>query len=541
MGLSVAQVRLLALTNRKSDIELQVQLNSKRKQMLTRKSTELAQQYYNRLQNSTIQYATTNGYEDVNYNYLMGETTSQSSCYTNDFIENVAEGTLSEYMTSKNNNNMILVNQYGEVIANSTVTNVVSSVKATYGSTTVFRQTAQSVLQLIKDTCMKSTAGGSQAIDSLQKVYAVYEKDNAKREELASYLEAMIENGGFIDGGNVFQNADNGKWYTTEKGAYEKDSSKEITLKDGVCYLPFKVTSTGSDTYKTEGLGLKCVWYANAFTDITKNMAQTLGNLAAYFAPIFSASLQNGTAEKATTQTASGGTLYVYDYSKSTPDMVAYNGTNCDVTYSGTNAPVTIGTIFNGITDATWTDGQIQAALNHGTISGTEDAFSMIVIDKVGKEHYFNIVKNKEGTGYRATAIDQNNVGNQFYKFKIDNTKRGNFSDAQYTDNLQAGLKSGMYQLCMVDDLKRGSYKKNTTLTYFVNMNYVLDRTDSSKKEEITAWFNTEQAKISEKETYWDTEIQNLSTELNSVNTEIESVKQLKSNAIKSVFSWGSS
>ena len=46
MGLAVSQVRLLALTTRKADIELQMQVNSKRKQMLTRKSTELAQQYF---------------------------------------------------------------------------------------------------------------------------------------------------------------------------------------------------------------------------------------------------------------------------------------------------------------------------------------------------------------------------------------------------------------------------------------------------------------------------------------------------------------
>lgn len=109
------------------------------------------------------------------------------------------------------------------------------------------------------------------------------------------------------------------------------------------------------------------------------------------------------------------------------------------------------------------------------------------------------------------------------------------------TEKLQAGFKSGTYQLCMVTDAAKGLYHKNTTLEYFTHMNYVVQKTDSSKREEITAWFNAEQADISEQETYWDTEITNLSTELNSVNTEIDSVKQLKSNAIKSVFDWGSS
>ena len=98
-----------------------------------------------------------------------------------------------------------------------------------------------------------------------------------------------------------------------------------------------------------------------------------------------------------------------------------------------------------------------------------------------------------------------------------------------------------MYQLAMVEDIGRGLLHKNTTLEYFTHMNYVIEKADSSEREEITAWFNKEQALISEKETYWDSEIQNLSTELNSVNTEIDSVKSLKSNAIKSVFNWGGS
>ena len=90
MGLAVSQVRLLALTTRKADIELQMQINSKRKQMLTRKSTELAQQYYQRLQNSTIQYATSNGYEDVNYDYIMGQQVDGN--YTSDFMSQVLFG-----------------------------------------------------------------------------------------------------------------------------------------------------------------------------------------------------------------------------------------------------------------------------------------------------------------------------------------------------------------------------------------------------------------------------------------------------------------
>ena len=115
------------------------------------------------------------------------------------------------------------------------------------------------------------------------------------------------------------------------------------------------------------------------------------------------------------------------------------------------------------------------------------------------------------------------------------------YQKATNVDNLQAGFKTGVYQLAMVDDLERGCYHKNTTMNYFTHMNYVADKEDTSKREEITAWFNAEQAAINEKETYWDTEIQNLSTELTAVDTEIESVKSLKSNSIKKVFDWGGS
>jgi len=134
-----------------------------------------------------------------------------------------------------------------------------------------------------------------------------------------------------------------------------------------------------------------------------------------------------------------------------------------------------------------------------------------------------------------------NRISSTAYYEKYEVTDNATYSTALNTDRLQAGFRSGTFQLAMVTDPKYGTYHKNTTMNYFTHMNYVVERTDSSKREEITAWFNAEQAQISEQETYWDTEIQNLSAELSAVNTEISSVKQLKSDSIKSVFSWGNS
>lgn len=121
------------------------------------------------------------------------------------------------------------------------------------------------------------------------------------------------------------------------------------------------------------------------------------------------------------------------------------------------------------------------------------------------------------------------------------NATTGNtaFDDVQTVSTLQDGLKSGVYQLCMVDNVNTGVYHKNTTMDYFIHRNLCVEKIDMSKREELTAWYNAEQAALSDQENYWDEEITNLSTELTAVKQEIDSVKSLKSNAIKSVFGWG--
>ena len=59
-------------------------------------------------------------------------------------------------------------------------------------------------------------------------------------------------------------------------------------------------------------------------------------------------------------------------------------------------------------------------------------------------------------------------------------------------------------------------------------------------RAEITAWYEEEKARISEKEDWIDIEMDNLSTELEAINTEIQSVKSLIEDAVGSVFDWGS-
>ena len=97
-------------------------------------------------------------------------------------------------------------------------------------------------------------------------------------------------------------------------------------------------------------------------------------------------------------------------------------------------------------------------------------------------------------------------------------------------------LVSGMFQLAQVDST--GNYEPETSLSYFTTTGLVVERTDSSVREEITAWYNAEKERISEKESWLDLEIQDLSTELEAINTEIESVKSYIEDDMK-VFEWG--
>ena len=106
------------------------------------------------------------------------------------------------------------------------------------------------------------------------------------------------------------------------------------------------------------------------------------------------------------------------------------------------------------------------------------------------------------------------------------------------TNYVSDALVSGIFQLEQVDEA--GGYKPDASLTYFTTRGLVVERTDSSVREEITAWYNAEKERISEKESWLDLELRDLSTELEAINTEIESVKSLIENDM-SAFDWGNS
>ena len=104
-------------------------------------------------------------------------------------------------------------------------------------------------------------------------------------------------------------------------------------------------------------------------------------------------------------------------------------------------------------------------------------------------------------------------------------------------DYISDAIISGTFNLETVDDF--GDYDEGTSLTYFLTNGTLENNTSSEKREDITAWYNAEKARISEKEDWIDLEQADLSTELEAIKTEMESLKSLIDNAISTVFDWG--
>ena len=90
-------------------------------------------------------------------------------------------------------------------------------------------------------------------------------------------------------------------------------------------------------------------------------------------------------------------------------------------------------------------------------------------------------------------------------------------------DYVNDALVSGSFQLAQVNDL--GEYDPETSLTYFIYSGKVEEKSDADRREQITAQYNAEKARIKEDEDWLDLQLQNDSTELEVVKTELESLK----------------
>ena len=183
----------------------------------------------------------------------------------------------------------------------------------------------------------------------------------------------------------------------------------------------------------------------------------------------------------------------------------------------------------------------------------TAEQFQTVINgDKVSSEYTANDVQTTTGnaTGEQTIVNNSDTLTNaiqsivDFY-YPIFQAAAANGWTTEYNKDMAANddyvsdaIVSGTFQLESVDD--EGNYDPATSLTYYITAGLVQENNDSSVREEITAWYEAEKARISEKEDWLDIENQDLSTELEAINTEIQSVKSYIEDASGSVFDWGS-
>ena len=492
MGLAVSQVRLLALTSRKADVEMQIQLNSKRKTMLTREATDLAKLYYAKLQNTKIQYSTTNGYKDVTYGYLMAQDTGA-------FFDQIVEPSSSSNIDTKASASMILTDIYGRVILSDAMLNVVVNVlnrdETPSGSTpaggtdpvtgaelpvmTVEDYTLAAMSELLNLYSGESDSslgvGTSQTAASLNSVFTdLYEgtawENNTtlpispKRPDIGEDVLKYLLRNGFQQGPTLYYDDAGGTGYYTDP---KMTADSKVTPTDGTFYI-IKNASDLSIIGSTEGASGVMYWSESTpdtsgvpyVPGLTTVHAKQLASMFSYYGSIFSAA-------------------------------------------------------FNG--NRTWNETE--------TIDGPGKQLSV---------KHFNAAAQ---LGQREMT---NADGTTYTEYYVVNGGNSKYTTVSNVDNLQAGLKSGLYQLVNVTSPVTGGYAKAQGLDYFETQNYVVEKADSAARDTVTAWYDAARADLESKESYWDSEITALSSELNSITTEIDSVKKLREDAISATFKWGS-
>ncbi len=201
-------------------------------------------------------------------------------------------------------------------------------------------------------------------------------------------------------------------------------------------------------------------------------------------------------------------------------------------TFSTDNIPAILAAFLPG-----YTAEQFQTVIDGNKVSSeyTADNVQTVTGEKTGEQ---TVVDTSDATTNQLQSLVD------FY-YPIFQAAAANGWTTEYNkemetndDYISDAIVSGTFQLETVND--EGNYDTGTSLTYFITAGLVQERNDSSAREEVTAWYEAEKARISEKEDWLDIENQDLSTELEAINTEIQSIQSLIDDAISSVFDWGS-
>ena len=191
--------------------------------------------------------------------------------------------------------------------------------------------------------------------------------------------------------------------------------------------------------------------------------------------------------------------------------------------------------ILSKVSYGAYTAEQFKEVINNGSVSSSYDVDNNSAL--TGQTKSSGSHDNSDSTESKIQSILD------FY-YPIFQAAAANGWTTEYnkdisrnTDYVSDALTSGTFQLATVED--DGNYDVDTSLSYYTTNGFLQERTDSETREEITAWYNAEKARISLKEDDIDLDMNSLSTELESINTEMQSLKSLIDDAINSIFDWG--
>lgn len=203
----------------------------------------------------------------------------------------------------------------------------------------------------------------------------------------------------------------------------------------------------------------------------------------------------------------------------------------------------------------TFSSDKIAAILAELLPGFTEDQFQKAIDGKSQDSSSYNAnlvnTVTGENTGKTTTVDNTETVSSKIqsivdFYYPIFQAAAANGWTTEYNeemgmndDYVSDAISSGTFQLATVNE--DGNYEPDTSLSYYVVSGLVQQNNNSEVREEVTAWYEAEKSRISEKEDYIDLDMDNLSTELETINQEIQSIKSLIDDAVSSVFDWGSS
>ena len=203
-------------------------------------------------------------------------------------------------------------------------------------------------------------------------------------------------------------------------------------------------------------------------------------------------------------------------------------------TFSMDKIPELIAAISSAGGQNAFTPDEVRNVMNGGTVKESE--YNSKVLQTLTLEQKGTTTTNNTDT---LTQMCQKLI--DFYKPIFTAAAANGWTTAynneidHNSDYISDGLVSGVLQLAQVNEY--GGYDPDASLSYFVMSELVSESSDSSHREEVNAWYNAEKERISEKESWIDLELQDLSTELEVTNTEIESIKSMLEDDMKP-FEW---